>query len=448
MSHTVVKTASNKANSQDCTATAAVMNEIDKEFQANSEDDAFWWSASGQPLCTLLQQNQYSHDRQLYLLRWFRQRVLPSLGPRPSGTKPYYGSWLTYDGSPLEYSLNWKEKKPNQTIRFTIEPTSSKAGTAADRLNQLGAKELLTTLSKEIPSIDLKRFNLFLEDTYVPDDAIEEVISKHPAGFPQSRVWVAFDLERSGDIVAKAYFLPHWREIYTGTPTKTIVFDAIKKCNGPLGSYDASIAALDGYLESFPSEEAPKIVLLSNDCVADSPAARMKVYLHTSVDTLAKAKDMFHLGGRLSGTAITAGLQALDEFWHHLFGFSKSDPDAQHKMVMPGHKCLFVFEMRPTQEGEQDATPDIEVKVHLPMWDIGKTDAEISELLASWFQAHGHRDLAERYQADLDAAFPKHNIKTSSGTHTFLSLTYTHKTGLYMTMYYTTKFPELYYLPN
>lgn len=35
---------------------------------------------------------------------------------------------------------------------------------------------------------------------------------------------------------------------------------------------------------------------------------------------------------------------------------------------------------------------------------------------------------------------PKHDLNTSGKlTHTYISLTYTHKAGLYMTMYYTPK---------
>jgi hypothetical protein len=39
----------------------------------------------------------------------------------------------------------------------------------------------------------------------------------------------------------------------------------------------------------------------------------------------------------------------------------------------------------------------------------------------------------------------KHNLSAASGTHTWISLTHTEKTGLYMTMYYTPKLPEMHF---
>jgi DMATS type aromatic prenyltransferase len=382
------------------------LTQVNQDMQPAKQDDvSFWWDALSGPLATLFQTNKYSDSQQLYYLRWLRQWIMPAMGPRPSPIdgKPHYGAWLTHDGSRLEYSLNWKEKKPDQTIRFTIEPTSREAGTPADPLNQLAARKLLTAMAKDLDGVDLTRFEIFHAETRVPNDAAEEIIAKNPPGAPLTGVWVAFDLERGG-IVAKAYFLPHLKAILTGIPTKTIVFDAIRKCNGPAGSYDAPIAALDDYLKSFSAEDEPQVALLANDCVVDSPASRCKVYVHPTVPgTLAAAKDMFHLGGRLSGPATTAGLKAISDLWYLLFGLDSADPASDEKVVLPdGRKFLCVYEMRPTQEGEKSqAGPDIEVKLHIPGWRLGKTDTQVSALLEKWFQDHGHNDLAARYRADL-----------------------------------------------
>ncbi|MCJ1391940.1 hypothetical protein MMC18_004807 [Xylographa bjoerkii] len=382
--------------------TLPLFDQVNQEIQSNDEDRVFWWGAFGQSLATLLKTSQYSGKEQLYYLRWFQEWIMGSLGPRSVDGKPYYGSSFTYDGSPVEYSLNWKQKKVDQTIRFTTEPCSQKAGTAADPLNQLAAKDLLTAMAKDVSGIDLTRFKLFWSGTNVPDEAAEEVLSKLPPGHPRACVLLAFDLEH-GEIVAKAYFNPALKAICMGTPTKTIVFDVIRKCNGPAGSYDASIAVLDGYLETFDASEAPQIFMLSNDCVVDSPTSRIKVYVTSPVNTLAMAKDAFHLGGRLSGPATKAGLKAVGDLWCHIFGLSSSDSDIDDKEVLPtGSRCVFVFEMRPTTEGQNGS--DIEVKMHMPASWFGKTDAQACEVLADWFRTHGHPDLAARYQPDLISA--------------------------------------------
>ncbi|KAI3316827.1 tryptophan dimethylallyltransferase-domain-containing protein [Xylariaceae sp. AK1471] len=416
----------------------SVFDQVSQEIQSSRADQAFWWNALGRPLASLLQSSQYNEDDQLYYLQWFHKWIMPALGPRWVDGKPYYGAWLTHDGSCFEYSLNWKEKKSNQTIRFTIEPSSRKAGTAADPLKQLAAKDILTAMAKDLPSIDLKRFNLFYSEICVPAEAADKIRARNPPGGPLNSFWVAFDLE-GGSIMVKTYFVPHMKSLLTGVPTKTIVFDAIRKSNGPAGSYDESIAVLNDYLESFPVNKAPKVIILSNDCVVDSQACRNKVYVHACVGTLAHAKDMFHLGGRLSGPVVKEGLKAVDDLWCHLFGLSRSDPDYESKVVLgDGFLFLSVYEMRPTKGGEVGS--NMEVKLHIPSWRIGKTDAEIGKLLSTWFKDHGHQDLAMRYQPDLAEAFPQHSLTTTGrGTHTWISITYTPMTGLYMTMYYTPK---------
>nr|QJQ82456.1 BisB [Biscogniauxia sp.] len=425
--------------------TLPILSQVNQELHPDSEDRAFWWGALSEPLASLLQANQYDSEVQRQYLRWFYKCILPALGPRPVDGKPYYGSWITHDLSPLEYSLNWKEKSPKQTIRFTIEAVTKKAGTAADPINQLGAKEFLNSVSEEVPGLDLTRFNHFLEATNVPEDGMDDAIAKHPSYFPRSRVWIAFDLERSGNPVAKSYFLPHWRAIQSGIPPKTIIFDAIRASNksDDESSYDGSLAAIESYLSTYEKQEdEPQVGLLSNDCVAETPGSRLKVYFRSSVDTLARAKDMYHLGGRLKGDNMAAGLKGISDFWYHLFGLDSSDPTADDKVCVGWHKCIFVYEMRSTQGSE----PDIDVKFHIPMWQLGKTDGQISELLASWFEKHGHADLAARYKSDLDTAFPKSGITGDGvGTHTYISITHTPKTGLYMTMYYSPKLPEFYF---
>ena len=379
-----------------------ILSQVNQTICPDSEDRAFWWGALSEPLASLLQSYQYSDEVQLKYLRWFYQWVLPALGPRPVDGKPYYGSWITHDLSPLEYSLNWKEKSPKQTIRFTLEPITKEAGTASDPINQLGALEFLKTVSKDVPSLDLTRFNHFLEATNVPEDGIDDALAKIPSFFPRSRVWIAFDLEQSGSLVAKSYFLPHWRAIQSGIPAKTIIFDAIQACQGTDGStYDGSLAAIESYLSTFSrQEDEPQVGLLSNDCVADVTGSRLKVYFRSSIDTIAGAKNMYSLGGRLKSANIDAGLKGIGEFWNHLFGLDSSDPASENKVCLQEHKCIFVYEMRSTKGSE----PDIDVKFHIPMWQLGLSDGQISERLASWFESHSHPDLATRYKSNLDTA--------------------------------------------
>ncbi|KAF2228552.1 aromatic prenyltransferase [Viridothelium virens] len=421
---------------------------VDQDIQSNrNENKAFWWGVTAQSLATLLQTSQYSEEEQLYYLQWYQQWIAGSFGPAPVGGKPHYSSSFTYDGSPLEYSLNWKEKKKNgQTVRFTIEPSSLKSGTAADRLNQVAAKDLLTAMAKHIPGIDMVKFDLFLSEFRVPNDKADEILQKFPEHVPKLLVVTAFDLE-NGSIGAKAYFNPVPKAIHMGTSTNAVVLDAVRKWSGPAGTYVASVEVLDGYLKTFSGDNVPIVFLLSNDCAPDSPATRAKVYVNTLANTLAKVKHAFDLGGRISGPMTEAGLEAIEDFWFHRFGLYSSDPDLENKEVLDaGARAAFVYEMRPVAEGEKEA--NIEVKLHMPASWLGQTDEQICKVLSTWFQKCGHADLAERYERDLKSTFPKHDLSSKDLTHTWISLTYTPKTGLYMTMYYTPKLPEVNGLHN
>jgi DMATS type aromatic prenyltransferase len=260
----------------------------------------------------------------------------------------------------------------------------------------------MNTISKEVPGLDLTRFNQFLEATNVPSDGVDNAIAKHPPNFPRCRVVVAFDLEHSGDLMVKSYFLPHWRALQSGNPANTIVADAVRACNGPDGlSYDGSLDATMSYLSTFEGQEdAPLAWLLSNDCVADTPGMRLKVYVLSEADSLTKLNEMYHLCSRLKGAHIAASLEGIRELWYHLFGLDGSDPTANDKVCVDKMKCVFVYEMRSTHGSE----PDLDVKLHLPMWQLGKSDGQLSEMMASWFESHGHPEFAARYKSDLNKA--------------------------------------------
>jgi DMATS type aromatic prenyltransferase len=143
--------------------------------------------------------------------------------------------------------------------------------------------------------------------------------------------------------------------------------------------------------------------MLSHDCVVDFSASRIKVYVMTLADNLAKAKDMFHQRGRLSGPDIAASLEAISDFWRHSFGLRSSDSDIDEtKNLAADIRCVFVFELRPATQGQNGS--DMKVKIYIPPSWLGKTDAQVCEVLSTWFHNHGHPDPARRYQRDLASA--------------------------------------------
>ncbi|KAK8037823.1 Indole prenyltransferase tdiB [Apiospora marii] len=432
----------------DFRTTHSALDAVNNEIACDREDREYWWATLSPSLAALLERCEYSEQDQQYYLSWFHQHIAPALGPRPRYGKPFYSSGLTHDNTPLEFSQNWKENSSAQLVRFTIEPVTRASGSAGDPFNQKTARDVLGRIAQDVPGggVDLKRFDHFFRETFVPYEASEEIAAKLQPGQARARVLLAFDLDHGAGLAAKAYFVPQLKATHTGVSQKQVVFDALRKYQTSAGTYEPSVAALESYLGSLAAEgrPEPEPFLVAIDC-DDKPRSRLKVYLNrTSVDTLAKAKHMFTLGGRLAGGPNMAEcLRQIDAWWSHVFGVSsETGPEGADKEVLPANPgCVFALEMFPSPEGSRE--PDMEVKLHIPAWLIGKTDAELGEMLARWFGDHGHGKFSARYLQDLEYAFPKNNLGGAAGTHTWISLTWTPKTGLYMTLYYTPRPAEM-----
>ena len=365
---------------------------LSQSFELLNEDEKFWWRATAPSLGQLLASSQYSREDQLTHLRWYRQFIIPALGPHPS--KAHFQPCPVFDGSACEHSMNWKEFETARTIRFTIEATGFQAGTATDPFNQEQTKDLLRNMAKEIPDIDLKQFEIFVDEFFLPKEVANSLKAKLPTGTPLSQAWVAFDL-LAGKVLPKVYFMPILKWMHTGIPSSTLVFGAAEKCNRIDVTYNDSIKFVKDYLESFTPGQGPVVEMVAIDCI-DSPSSRIKVYLRTGVTTLAKAKDQFSLGGRLSGHSINEGLEALSELWPILFRLEGDD--INNIEVLPeGSYCGCAIEMKLGQ-----AEP--ETKLHIPVRKIEGTDAQLCDSLSTWFRSRGHEELAERYKSDLSAA--------------------------------------------
>ena len=192
--------------------------------------------------------------------------------------------------------------------------------------------------------------------------------------------------------MAKAYFMPILKWLEIGTATKDLVFAAVRACDRR-GSYDAPVRLLDGFLVESGGTFVVEMVAI--DCV-DSPDARIKVYLRTGVNTLARAKHVLTLGGRLSGATMEEGLAALSDLWPILFRPGEG-ADAETAEIFPaGSYCGCAVEMKVGRE-------EPETKLHIPVRKMmGATDAQICESLAAWFQKRGHSGFSATYKKDLE----------------------------------------------
>lgn len=436
----------------DGTEARSEFESLTQDLHLSSKDDEFWWNSTGVSFHQLLIQNSYNSENRRSLLRWYAAFIIPALGPRPiRGEKPRFQPCPVADGSPIEYSLNWKETSSKQLVRFTIEATSATAGTPADLFNQNETLTLLSRLNKygKMPKLDLKEFHIWKNEFYFSEDGAQRLLSRIPSGSPLSQIWIAFDLPHGQEPMAKVYFMPSLRCIESNIPNERLVFDTARICHGQYGTYNRCIDVLDSYLKA--SRDEP-VIMAALDCI-DSPNSRIKVYVQTRSNSLNGAKRVLTLNGQLAGETVAKGLEALEELWSILFPLQTDN--IGNAIVFPKNVyCGLAVEFKAGQQFP-------ETKLHLPLREFEGTDAKFCELLSTWFQKRSHAKFGETYRANLGRVLyvsnkpsngrdtdpdysPKHDLGGTRGTHTFVSFSYTEKTGVYMTMYYSPRIFDAY----
>lgn len=367
----------------------ATRSGINETPNFTSDDQEAWAKALVPSLLRILENGKYPQDEQVDYFNWFCRWIVPAMGPSLYSDKRHKAkSIATADGSPIEWSIKWTEKKSRPTVRFTIEPSNSKSLTPSDPLNQTEFQRLMRDMGAQIPGLGLGLFEHFVAATLVTNKELEELQTRAvPPSLPGRGAWLAFDLE-AGGIGVKAYVITAAKALSTGISAKDIVFDTIRKWDGGQGRYDTSINLFNDYLESLSSQGdlAPRVAMVAIDC-EDSAQARIKIYFHTHARTLVQAKAAYTLNGRLEGQVVQDALAALSQLWQSLFG--TTDTCVFESEREPGH-CMCAVEMRPGREPE--------TKLYLPINNTNMTDGQVCDGLKAWFGKRGHFHIADTYQ--------------------------------------------------
>jgi DMATS type aromatic prenyltransferase len=384
---------------QTMSSSAAFQKVVSAEPLAN-EDQEFWWQATGPSFATLLDKAGYTPGQLEYHLSWYRRFIPASLGRRPvPGQKYPFTAGPCWDGSPVEPSINWKEKsKSTRLVRFAIGAIDNNAGTEADPFGQEETGRLLRRMTDVIPDLSLKKYEIFAEHLFIKKEDQASLLAKMPEGTARVQVWVAFDCRAVGPM-AKAYFIPYLKMIETGKHSNDFLQSIAQQCSkaeAEYGSFDQGVATFTSYLDSFAAtpELMPRTIIWAIDCI-EGPDSRIKSYIATAADTLSKVKELYTLGGRVSGPEADAGLRALTDLWPILFGL-ESTADMDDKAVFPaGLGACACIELKADR-----AVP--EVKLQLPIYPLGIKARELSSRLSTWFRQRGHGEFADKYASDLE----------------------------------------------
>lgn len=341
---------------------AAVTKPLD-----GSEDVTFWSNHSLHVFSSLLKNSgAYTQEEQVSHLHFFKDLIIPNLGPRPTQPNHAY-ELVTHNGSPLEFSLNFSNASASPAVRFSYEPKGSAdhiskpLGAYMHWFEQLRAEFGPSAEEKKILSAALPHF------TQIPDQLL------------------AVDFKGNGKREMKAYIGPGIKEMTAGIEPNRASIDAIKRLE-PGG--EGFAPALDIFEEYRATRERPaKITMLGVDCIAPEAGARIKMYTRTETNSFESIQDQVTLGGRRNDETTLEGLRILREVWGLLlnepdttiddsFAKAERNPPSMHSGLMISWEL---------QLGKDIPEP----KVYVPLWQFSDSNRTISANIESIFKKWG-----------------------------------------------------------
>lgn len=383
------------------TPTTAVFEKLSQDPKlAVNEDQEYWWKQTGSAIASLLESSNYTAEQQEYYLTWYKKSLTASLGPRPiPGKKFHFGGAIVGDGSYVEPSVNWKENdRKKRLIRFTVGATNAEDGTPADLFAEKETRRLLQGMKDDglVPDLSFKQYDLFAKHLFIENK--EALLARmHPDVLPVTH-WIGFDLKAGSAPLPKVYFLPVIKMIETGKHTNQLFYD-VAEDSGP--AFAPALSAVKSFIDSFKGanwtpEMMPYTELIAHDCI-DTADARIKTYIRTGLNTLAGARRLYTLDGRIDNEDIAPGLEALAELWPLFHLLDPNDPDLENKPVYSGFGLGASVELKPGKDQP-------EVKIHFPTKALQLRDGAFCDGVAKFFRKRGDAEFADRFRADLEKA--------------------------------------------
>ncbi|KAL4894421.1 tryptophan dimethylallyltransferase-domain-containing protein [Aspergillus ambiguus] len=394
-----------------------------------NEHQLRWWNDSGRLLARLLRAANYDIAEQYQYLLFAYSRMIPALGPYPQRWR----STITTIGVPLEYSINYQEKG-REDVRIGFEPVDFVSGTPEDPYNIKTIDKFVDNLERFAP----KGFNREIYDRVVAElfPSAKEVDSLYASGYGKEgrdvKTAGVFGLDlKGGDISVKGYCFLLLKHLANKVPVDVLMPTSLLRLGEEMGCLTSLnlmheyLLATSGYHQYsfFAWDFAPK---------KDS---RLKFYSFTPQVSLKKVEDLWTLGGRVNNEVTSKGLELVRRFWE-LLGIKEQVDDE-----------IIKFEFDPNQENTaalkvpllcnyevHRESPYPVPKLYFPTY--GLNDLEVAHAISRFFRSVGWVDRAESYPSLLAELFPDEIIEESSRIQTWISFSYTEKTGPYVSIYY------------
>lgn len=351
-----------------------------ESFHRNEKElyQQMWWNTSGAFLAQLLSSAGYSIDAQSTALAFFLNHIIPYLGPtgRMAMISPWR-SFMTDDGTPIEFSWDWTTRSAPPKIRYSIEPCNS-PGQLGNSSDTSAAQFFRNLVAANIPDADFAWFDHFA--TLIAGQRTPNAKTEPP---PNSTFY-GFDCI-DGSLVAKAYYILRSEKDIIGSVNWAEIAHVIY--SAPQCSRDA-LPAMDT-LDAFFCETSDHIdiEMLAVDLLKPQ-ISRVKIYFRSRKTSFSSIEQIMTLNGRLRDNATTKGLQELRTLWYELFSVMNDEelPLVVHRTA----GILYYVELK-----INNPTPS--VKIYIPVRHYAASDEAVIASLGRYLCCRGTQEKFDCY---------------------------------------------------
>ncbi len=292
---------------------ASVFESLSVETPAGrlSPSALYWWKTAGRQVATMLEMAQYPDDAQRRFLEFFRDTLSPSLGAAPK-EGPAANSALTWDGTPIEYSLSFSGSIHKPNVRFSLDLSPLRpAASPEDAFDTTTTVRVAEEFAANALGTDLTWYHSLNNYCRIsptsPADA-QRIVS---AARHQTPTMLGFDINRAistpnGDsrppipAMGKSYFLPWLPAAERGITPWQVVRGAIRQLPDLAPNVSTALDALDKFIATKTPEWETGIPYLATDLI-DPSKSRLKIYiLPPPAATWEEVWDTFTLGGQIT----------------------------------------------------------------------------------------------------------------------------------------------------
>lgn len=387
---------------------------LSKWLQPSNPNAEFWWNTTGPVVATMLMQSGYSPDAQYEGLLFHYQMIAPEPGPRPNheGKPGGWKSFMTDDFSPMELSWSWDsgglESKPK--LRYSVEATSPRAGSANDPFDQIATLRLVDKLRSICPKSDWEWFDQLSEAFRPCQVSTLARVQTMPSGSNQSSMFLGFEYQENG-VGVKAYLAPTKAAVTQSSPLKVIT-EGIRGLENEVTKFPAYDRILQFLSDDSEGSEL-EVLGIALDCV-DPSKARLKLYVRSGNTSFDSVDHIIRMGGGGPSTADDTAMGDLFSLWKSVLGYDETFPSdiALSPIEHQTSGILYNFEIK---AGSTAADP----KVYIPIKHYAPNDLTVAHGLMAFLKKRSRDQFTLPYLQTLECFCSYSSLEDSRGLQTY-----------------------------